>query len=152
MPDLLAAFRQHLIDEGIVRAATEPAVAGEPPMLVELPGGPRAPGEGDELERDPNMALTIYAGGDLTAGEFDGFIRRTTIDVHYRTVDARLLEPLDRAIVNAMHDEGGQRRRGWVMGGLYVLETGQWAGLQPLERSKAGGHHFVTKVYVETYR
>lgn len=147
---VLAAFRDHLVAEDLVRAAS---VAGaEPPMFVELADGARAPGEGDPPEVDPNIVLTIYAGGDIPAGEFDGYLLRTTIDVHYRARDARLIGPLDTAIVTTLSDAGGQRRRAWEMGGLFVLETGLWTGLQPLERSKAGGHHFVTKVYVETYR
>lgn len=148
--DVLTALRIHLVGAGLVRKASIAGAA--PPVFIEPIGGTPGPGEGEPPEVDPNLHIGLFAGGDIPIGEQDGFMLKTTIDVRYRGRNAQQILNLDNELVKQLHDAGGQRRRGWTMGGLFMVETGVWTGCQPLGRSKAEGYEYVTKVYAETYR
>lgn len=153
MPDtaaILGALRTHLRDAGLVRYAS---IAGPlPPAHIEPIGGSPAPGEAEPPGNDADLIISLYAGGELAVGEHDGYLLRTTIDVRYRGKTIQRILALDAAIVRELHDAGGGRRRGWAMGGVQLLESGVWTGLQPVDRSKGQGAEYVTKLYFEALR
>ena len=148
--DVCNAFRQHLVTAAIVRM---PNIAGAPPpMVLEPVAGAPAPGELEGIVNDPRLIITARPGGDLTPAPADGWLLQTTIDVIYRGKAADLIASTDGAITRELFLAGGQAKTAWMMGGLQVIQTSLWAGLQRLGSSKASGYEYITKVYVETYR
>lgn len=147
--DVLGAFRNHLVALELMRKAS---VAGPlPPAIIEPRGGAPAPGEGEGTANDPDLIVTLRGGGEIPPGD-NGWLLQTTIDVRYRGLTAERIMRLDADIVASLHEGPGIRRRAWEMGGLFVLETGIWVGLTPLEHHAAQGFDYVTRIYVEAYR
>lgn len=154
LADVLSAFRTELVDQGLVRKASQSTPAGKPPMFVQLDAGAPAPGEREGVENDAELMLTIFAGGDFPSFP-DGAIRRSTIDLRYRAAPnkARRAFDLDAEICAAICDQTGTgfaARYDWTMGGLYVIESRVWAALGTIRTDADQGSDFVTKFYIET--
>jgi hypothetical protein len=143
--DLLGAFRQHLVDQGLVRKASV-AVPGKRPVFVEPADGAPAPGEREGVENDDVTMISLFVGGDIAGAAFEGFIAKSTIDVRYRTHDAQEVLDLAAAVRLAIVDQWD-----WLMGGLRVIESREWAGVQRVGSSAAQGYDFVHKFYFEYY-
>lgn len=157
--EILTAFRQHLVDQGIVRKpGAGPQPNGAPPMFVEPDDGPIGPGEAPKAEEnDDQLVLSIFWGGALAATDADAYRLRGSIDVRLRSSGSAGVQ---RAAAVAMRirremfepgDSPGIARRAWVMGGLNMLETGEWGGLSRIHASESEGFDDVWKAYVETY-
>lgn len=146
--DLLTALRAHLAGLGLVRIP--PAAGAAPPMVLEPLQIP-APGELEGVA-DDGLIISALPGGDFPAGEGEGWLLRTTIDLRYRAHDSRRIHALDAQIVASLHEGPGIRRHDWVMGGTYVLETGLYGGLTRLGAAPGQGFDYVTKLYLEARR
>lgn len=157
--EILTAFRQELVDEGIVRKPGDgPQPGGQPPMFVEPPDGAIAPGQARKAEEnDDSLVLSIFWGGAIAATDSDAYRIRGSIDVRLRSKGPAGLQRASTvlmAIRRAMFEPGdgpGQNRRAWIMGGLFMLETGEWAGAGRVSSSASEGFDDVWKAYVETY-
>lgn len=141
--DLLRSFRQYLVDQGLVRKASVAGAAR--PMHVEPPAA-YAPGEREAPENDDTTVVSVFVGGDVPMGPFEGDWIRATIDVRYRTVD-----PPDVLHLNAQIRQAIVDRWDWDMGGLRVVESLEWAGLQRLGASEAQGWDYVSKFLFQIY-
>lgn len=148
--DILTALRAHLAGAGIVRPAN--AVGAAPPFVLDPLEGPAAPGELEGIHNDPNLIITARPGGDLAPGPADGWLLQTTVDVIYRGKASDQIMAVDAQIVAEMFLPGGMAKTAWLMGGLQIIESRVWAGLQRLGSSKGQGFTYITKLYFETYR
>lgn len=145
MDDVVRAFRQHLIDSGIVR---DPGVAGAggrpwlPPAWRHPDDG--APGPGDAKDQgkdavtfDDGVVVSIFWAPGIPPDPGGEDRRRAAVDVWVRSnaVPAALaLEgAIRREIVGDPPVPGGMTD--WVMGGLYVIQSIEWKAWQPLEAS-----------------
>lgn len=151
--DLLTAFRNELVAEQLVRKASQANPAGRPPMFVQLDGGAPAPGEREGVENDPELITTIFAGGDFPPAT-DGALRRSTVDLRYRTAPGKAprafnLDALVCAHIADQDQDGYAARYDWTMAGLYIVESRVWTALQPIRTDPAQGADFVTKFYFE---
>jgi hypothetical protein len=144
---LLDAFRKELIALDLVR---RPPVAGsEYPLFVEPEGGAPAPGEREGTEDNADMILTAKSGGDIPSAAFSGFIREATIDLYLRAAKGKAMLPmqLEPQINAAIVDKWA-----WTMGGLYVLESGLYAGLQEVRNAPGDGTTWSVKYRFQIYR
>lgn len=153
--EILTAFRQHMVDAGLVRKPPD-VDPGRHPMFVEPADGPWGPGPQEGLkpvEQDPLLAVSIFWGTGIPAGEADGYQLAGTIDVRFRSAGAagaQAASALAAAMRAQLFEPNGQRKHGWVMGGLYVYTTGETSGFTRLASSRAEGFDDVWKAYVET--
>jgi hypothetical protein len=133
MPRLLAAMRDHLIAQGIVR---KPSVVGSaPPLWVEPALGTPAPGEGQGVEVGDELVLASFLTGGIAPDPYGSWHRQVIVDMRLRAKRDRpyLAEDVELAITKALID-----RRDWMMAGLYVVESEQWRALQRLGSDEQG--------------
>lgn len=147
---VLTALRAHLIAAGLVRKGS---VAGAlPPLVLDPVAGPPAPGELEGIFGDPDLVITARPGGDFPPAPPDGWLLKATIDLIYRGHASDQIATVDAAILAEMYLPGGMAKTAWLMGGLQMIETRSWAGLQRLAGTRGEGFTYVSKLYVETYR
>lgn len=161
---ILSAFRQELINAGLVRAAS---VAGAlPPAHIEPINGAPAPGdEGiDPPGNHPSLIVSLFYSGEVAPGTFDTD-RTGVIDVRYRSKDnagLRTTMALDPAIRNRLVQRIGEAEGrygvGYFLGagapglpapGLFVRQVSVAGGLSRLSASRAAGFDHVAKYAVE---
>lgn len=144
---ILSAFRQELVDRSLVRKP--PSAGSAPPMFIEPEGGAPAPGEKSGVENDAELILTVKSGGDIPSPTYSGFIRDTTIDCYFRAARGKAMRPmqLEPVINAAIVDQWA-----WTMGGIYVLESSLYSGLQEVRLAEGDGTTWVAKYRIQTYR
>lgn len=148
MPDLLPALRQHLIANNVVR---QPSVAGsKPPMWLEPMRGTPAPGEtppaGTAVEVGTSLVIAAYITGGVAPQPFGSWERRPIIELRFRGTSPKEIEQTELAITGLVID-----RRDWTMGGLYVLESGQWRALQRVQADEQG-YEFLSAYWFQLLR
>src|SRR4051794_9400375 len=122
---LLDSLREHLVGEAIVRI---PRVEGElPPMWLDPPSGPRAPGEGSGVEVGQDAVVAAFRGGGTPPRRDGAMTRLDRVDVWLRTAAAPRAYELEAALRGTLVD-----RRQWDMGGITVIESQMWRALQRL--------------------
>lgn len=152
---ILPAFRDRLIDDGIVR---DPRVAGdEPPLWLDPRDGAIAPGdrdgvEGEKLDGSASpLVLSAVRVSGLPAARHEGAYKRWDgIDLHYRStrsIDAQELEPRIREAFL-----GRGRERDFDLGGRRCIEAVEFRPFQPLYAGPQGYayvHGWLFDLYVE---
>lgn len=132
MPTLLGALRDHLISENIVRS---PRVAGAtPPMWLEPRDGAPAPGEGENsTEVGATATVAAFRNGGIAARPYESMLQTLGVDLWLRVKTAPVADTLHGQIRAALID-----KRNWTMGGVTVVESSEWATLQPLGSDHQG--------------
>lgn len=145
--DLLDALLAHLVARNIVR---RPDVAGaKPPLWREPAGGAPAPGERKGTGNDPTTMVSVFHSGEIPRSPERGYSDRPTVDVWIRTKDPRVGPDLARAISDELAPPPLGVRYDWTMGGLQLIESRQWRGLQRLGSDQAQGFDFVASYLFE---
>lgn len=153
--DVVTAFRQHLVDRGIVRKPGNGANPERPPMFVEPEAGPVEPGHDPSgTENDDTLVISAFWGVPIAAAE-DAFRLRGTIDVRFRSkTSAGLQRAADVAMrirAEMFHVGPGIPKEGWDMAGVPIIRSGEWAGFARIGATEQGGYDHVLKVYLEVY-
>ncbi len=133
MADLLQAFRDELISQGIAR---KPSVPGAlPPCWLQPRNGVPAPGEGDKpAEVGQTIVLGAFMAAGLAPQPYEGFVRTDGIEVWIRASNASLVRPVENQIRGAVND-----RRNFSLGSLWVESMYLFRDLQLVD---SGVHGF----------
>lgn len=146
--DLIDAFRDHLIAEGIVR---DPGTAGSLPPLWRLPdGGAVAPGDKKAPGDDADIVLSIFHGGSILQAPYEQSINAPTLDLWFRVRQPRFAFDKESEVQAEIVGDIGKRN--WSMAGLQVLYSSQWAGLRPIDSPVGQGRAFVASYLFELWR
>lgn len=136
-PNLLSAFRNYLVSEGLVR---KPSVAGSsPPMWVEPTDGAIAPGEAESaVADDDSLVLSAFLSTPIPRGTFEAELRTDVIDVYLRAKDAITAQDFEPGLRRAVIGGAVGDNLNWDMAGVRIIESLEWTGLQPLGRGAQG--------------
>lgn len=147
-PLLLTALRDHLVANGVGRlpeaGGALPPIWREPKLGLPAPG--ETPPKGNANEAGVDSVIGLYTSSGIPSPPYYGFVRRPIVDVRLRVARADIAEALELAITPLIAD-----RRGFTMGGLYVIECEQWRALSRLG-SGPQGFEFTTAYTFELYR
>lgn len=153
--DILTAFREELIEAGLVRRPSE--AGAEYPMHIEPRDGAPAPGEREAVEDHATLVVSIFASGELGETTYDAATRRRlVIDVRYRSgSNAALREAmaLDAAIRARLIRQATNYGYGFVMGSaapVYVHQAALFGGFGALGRGRDVAFDHVAKWVIET--
>lgn len=159
---VLTAFRNLLVDEGLVRRAS---VAGDqsapdppgkpskspPPVHVE-PIAPPAPGEREAPEDDATLVVTLRNSPGFGESNFDSYRRRVVVDVVYRSKGTGALKrahELDAAIADLVASGRPDYGLGWQMDGVWILSSQRYTDIGPVSRDPSQGSTELAKYLFE---
>jgi hypothetical protein len=128
--NLLDAFREHLIANGVVRSPKSAAgkEAGLPPLFLEPKKGAPAPGDFDGKVEDGPVMLTAFRATGIPSAPFASWLNQDHVELRFRCAAAQAFDAIE-ALVRAQFVD----RRNWMTSsGLLVVESGEYRRAQRL--------------------
>jgi hypothetical protein len=147
--DLLDALLTFLADEaGIVR---RPDAAGPLHPLWRAPvDGPPAPGEATGSGNDPVLILSCFETNEVPRSTDRAFSDQRIVDVRIRSMNRPEASRVHAEILAELAPPPLAIRTDWTMGGLYLIASQQWRGLQPIASDRAQGWDLTSAYLFET--
>lgn len=135
MATILDHFKAHLISQGLVR---DPNTAGSlPPVWRDPEKGVPEPGEGNGVQIGTDAVVGLMHAGGFPAAPYESEWRQERVDVVIRAVKSPVGYELGGEVRRVTVD-----RRNWMMGGITVLQSDEFAPLQPV-RPQTQGYMFI---------
>jgi hypothetical protein len=137
---LIDNLRQHLIDQGIVRAPNVPGPGARPwlpPAWKHPDNGPVGPGDAadqglPDSNRDDGLVVSLMHAPGVPPEAGNEERRQDGVDVWMRGVSVPAIAALEAEIRAELVGRLPGGHVDWMMGALYVVQSREWKPFQPV--------------------